>query len=230
MKFVLNDLYHYKRCFKNHNLSYPPWFRNYITDLNNTFNLADSDLKMLWNYFVSYNTSVESKLFNESIKNNIDQKALEKEINESEPCDMICLYKNFIKIVKTIKSVASATLEKCVLFVYLLVSVSNNEVDLKKMKQQTEFVEDIKKELENNKLSSNEEIAKQIAYLCVELMRERDMSRLLFFSDLPKYEDVSEEEENDIIYEEESEKEKDDDDMDRDDYGDEEGDDEENEY
>ena len=224
MKFILNDLYHYNRCFKNHNLSYPPWFRKYTSDLNNKFNLADSDLKMLWNYFVSYNSSVESKLFTESVKNNIDQKILEKEINETEPCDMICVYKNFIKIVKSIKSVSSASLENCVLFVYHLVSVSNNAVDLKEMEKQTEFVQDIKKELGNN-----EAVSKQIAYLCLELMKERDMSRLLFFSELPKYEDLSDEEENDIIYEEESE-EKDEDDIDREDYGDEEGDDEENEY
>ena len=239
MKFILNDLYHYKRCFKNHNLSYPPWFRKYISDLNTKFNLTDSDLKMLWNYFVSYNSSVESKLFNESIKNNIDQKILEKEINKTEPCDMICAYKNFIKIVKSIKSVASASLEKCVLFVYRLVSVSNNELDLKEMSTQKDFVSDVKKELENNKLGNNDEISKQIAYLCVELMKEQDMSRLLFFSDLPKYEDVSEEE-DDIVYEEEDEEEeKDEDDID---YGEEEGDerderdegdegdDEENEY
>ena len=73
--------------------------------------------------------------------------------------------------------------------------------------------------------------SRQIAYLCVELMSEQDLSRLLFFSDLQKYEDVSEEEEVDIVYEEEekeNESEKDDDD-----YGDEQGDDEEegdNEY
>ena len=225
MKFILNDLYHSKRCFKNHNLSSPAGFRKYITDLNNNFYLSDSDLKMLWNYFVSYNTSVETKLFKESRSNNIDQKTLEKEINETEKCDMICVYKNFIKIVKRIKAVSSSSLENCVMFVYGLLSVSNHEIDLKEMKKQTEFVSDIKKELENNKLANNDAISRQIAYLCVELMSEQDLSRLLFFSDLQKYEDVSEEEDIEIVYEEEekeNESEKDDDD-----YGDEQGDDEE---
>ena len=250
MKFIINDLYHYKSCFRNYNVSFPPWFRKYTKDLNNRVVLTESDIKMLWNYIVSYNIEVESKL----VEHNIDEESVNKEIARQSKYNRPGIYHNFIKIVKRIKDVSLAPLENCVLFVYHIVSDSNKELDLKKiLKEHKEHKEDetpigdmdylISIQLEKNKLGGDEDMYIQMSYMFIELMKH-DMSRLFFFSDFPSYESKEEvakqeafkqesipSEDEDIVYdvEEESEKEKDDDDLERDDYGEDE-DEEDNEY
>ena len=227
IKFVLNVLYHYKTCFTNYNVSFPPSFKAYIKELNNKLFLSDSDLKMLWNYFVSYDRSVQSKLVKESERTNMSQKNLEKEIRKTYEVSKKDVSSNFIKIVKKIKDVSKASLENCILFVYHLVSLSDDEPDVKQVLEQKEMIAAIKKELERNNLENNEAVCIQIAYMCAELMKQKDMSRLSFFSDIE--EEVPSEDDVDIVYEVEESEEKDDDDMDRDDYGDE-GDEEDEGY
>jgi hypothetical protein len=209
---------------------------------------------MLWNYIVSYNIEVESKL----AEHNIDEESVKKEISRQSKYSRPGIYHNFIKIVKRIKDMSLAPLENCVLFVYHIVSDSNKELDLKKIlkehKEYKEYKEDetpirdmdylISIQLEKNKLGGDKDMHIQMSYIFIELMKQ-DMSRLFFFSDFPSYESKEEvvkqeafkqesipSEDEDIVYdvEEESEKEKDDDDLERDDYGEDEEDGEDNEY